>query len=88
MKAVCVLEAILRKRDDEQFSIVASYFSENKDLVIRCTESPQSSLREKSTKVSMSCKYVSGSAFASLVFFTFSPPLWLRDRMLYKLLKT
>ncbi|KAF2323438.1 hypothetical protein GH714_035455 [Hevea brasiliensis] len=51
MKAVCVLESILRKRDDEQFSIVASYFSENKDLVVRCTESPQSSLREKSIKV-------------------------------------
>ncbi|KAJ9190231.1 hypothetical protein P3X46_001456 [Hevea brasiliensis] len=51
MKAVCVLESILRKRDDEHFSIVTSYFCENKDTVVRCTESPQSSLREKSTKV-------------------------------------
>ncbi|XP_052182292.1 protein MODIFIED TRANSPORT TO THE VACUOLE 1 isoform X2 [Diospyros lotus] len=51
MKAVCVLEAILKKKDIEHFAIVASYFSENKDVVIKCTESPQASLREKSNKV-------------------------------------
>ncbi|GMP34933.1 hypothetical protein CsSME_00007594 [Camellia sinensis var. sinensis] len=51
MKAVCVLEAILRKNDDDSFSILASYFSENKDAVVRCSESPQASLREKSNKV-------------------------------------
>ncbi|KAK2977900.1 hypothetical protein RJ640_022691 [Escallonia rubra] len=51
MKAVCVLEAILRKKDDEHLSIVASYFSENKDIVAKCSESPQASLREKANKV-------------------------------------
>lgn len=53
MKAVCVLESIMRKKDDEHFSIVASYFSENKDAVVRCSESPQSSLREKANKVNI-----------------------------------
>ncbi|XP_054781272.1 protein MODIFIED TRANSPORT TO THE VACUOLE 1 [Prosopis cineraria] len=51
MKAVCVLEAILRKRDDVTFSRIASYFTENKDVVVRCSESPQASLREKANKV-------------------------------------
>ncbi|XP_059645229.1 protein MODIFIED TRANSPORT TO THE VACUOLE 1-like [Cornus florida] len=51
MKAMCVLEAILRKRDVECFMTVASYFSENKDVVLRCSESPQASLREKTEKV-------------------------------------
>ncbi|KDP37271.1 hypothetical protein JCGZ_06327 [Jatropha curcas] len=51
MKAVCVLESILRKKEDENFAFVASFFSENKDIVIKCSESPQSSLREKSLKV-------------------------------------
>lgn len=51
MKAVCVLESILRKKDDEHFSTMAAYFSENKDVVIKCSESPQASLREKANKV-------------------------------------
>ncbi|XVF74540.1 hypothetical protein PTKIN_Ptkin13bG0118200 [Pterospermum kingtungense] len=51
MKAVCVLESILRKKEDEQFLTVASYFTENKDVVLRCSESPQASLREKANKV-------------------------------------
>ncbi|KAI7985177.1 Protein MODIFIED TRANSPORT TO THE VACUOLE 1 [Camellia lanceoleosa] len=51
VKATCVLEAILRKKDVEQFFILSSYFSENKDAIIRCSESPQASLREKSNKV-------------------------------------
>lgn len=51
MKAICVLEAILRKTDDEHFSAIASYFSENIDIVVRCSESPQASVREKATKV-------------------------------------
>lgn len=51
MKAVCVLEAILRKKDDDQFPIAASYFTEKKDVVVRCSESPQASLREKANKV-------------------------------------
>ncbi|XP_020226252.1 protein MODIFIED TRANSPORT TO THE VACUOLE 1 [Cajanus cajan] len=51
VKAVCVLESILRKKDDDHFSCMASYFTENKDLVLRCSESPQASLREKANKV-------------------------------------
>lgn len=51
MKAVCVLDSIVRKKDDEPFSIIASYFSENNDSLIRCCESPQASLREKANKV-------------------------------------
>ncbi|PON46915.1 Target of Myb protein [Parasponia andersonii] len=51
MKAVCVLESILRRKDDEPFSVVGSYFSANKDVVMKCSESPQSSLREKANKV-------------------------------------
>lgn len=51
MKAICVLESILRRKDDEHFSIVESYFIDNKDLVVRCSDSPQASLREKANKV-------------------------------------
>ncbi|XP_027926645.1 protein MODIFIED TRANSPORT TO THE VACUOLE 1 [Vigna unguiculata] len=51
VKAVCVLESILRNKDDDNFSRMATYFAENKDLVLRCSESPQASLREKANKV-------------------------------------
>ncbi|KAF5741664.1 VHS domain-containing protein [Tripterygium wilfordii] len=51
MKAVCVLEAILRKKDDEPFLVIAAYFFENKEVVVQCSGSPQSSLREKANKV-------------------------------------
>lgn len=51
MKAVCVLESMLRKKDDEHFLVVATYFGENKDDVLSCCESPQASLREKAKKV-------------------------------------
>jgi hypothetical protein len=51
MKAVCVLESVLRKKDDEHFSYVASYFTQNNDVVQKCSESPQASLREKAIKV-------------------------------------
>ncbi|WOK97228.1 hypothetical protein Cni_G05936 [Canna indica] len=51
MKAICVLESILRKKDDEQFFVIVSYFTENKDSVVKCTELPQASLREKAIKV-------------------------------------
>ncbi|XP_011099638.1 VHS domain-containing protein At3g16270 [Sesamum indicum] len=51
MKAICVLEAVLRKKDDEQFSVISSYFSDNRDVVVQCSESPQASLREKANKV-------------------------------------
>ncbi|PKA61272.1 VHS domain-containing protein [Apostasia shenzhenica] len=51
MKAICILELILRKKDDDYCSIIASYFSENSDPVIKCCELPQTSLREKANKV-------------------------------------
>ncbi|XP_010487480.1 PREDICTED: VHS domain-containing protein At3g16270 [Camelina sativa] len=51
MKALCVLEAILRKKEDDNFSIIHTYFGENLDAIQRCSESPQSSLREKANKV-------------------------------------
>ncbi|XP_004237556.2 protein MODIFIED TRANSPORT TO THE VACUOLE 1 [Solanum lycopersicum] len=51
VKAICVLEAILRKKDDAHFGTMASYFTENRDVVVKCYESPQASLREKANKV-------------------------------------
>ncbi|KAJ8464433.1 hypothetical protein OPV22_026985 [Ensete ventricosum] len=51
MKAICVLESILKIKDDEHFFSIVSYFTENKDSVVRCTELPQASLREKAIKV-------------------------------------
>lgn len=54
MKAICVLEAILRKKEDEPYLIITSYFSENRDSVVKCSELPQASLREKAIKVSFS----------------------------------
>lgn len=51
MKAICVLEAVVRKQDTDPYSIVASYFSENSASVVRCCELPQVSLREKASKV-------------------------------------
>ncbi|KAD5802366.1 hypothetical protein E3N88_13726 [Mikania micrantha] len=48
---LCVLEAILRKKDDDHFLMVASYFTENIDSVAKCSESPQASVREKANKV-------------------------------------
>lgn len=51
MKATCVLEAALRKKNEGHFSVIASYFGNNKDNLVQCSESPQASLREKATKV-------------------------------------
>ncbi|KAL9678664.1 hypothetical protein QQ045_016512 [Rhodiola kirilowii] len=51
VKAICVLDSVLRRKDDDQFSIVASYFEDNTDAVVQCSESPQASLREKACKV-------------------------------------
>ncbi|KAL0423883.1 UNVERIFIED_CONTAM: protein MODIFIED TRANSPORT TO THE VACUOLE 1 [Sesamum radiatum] len=51
MKAICVLEAVLRNKQDANFSVIASYFGETKDAVVQCSKSPQASLREKATKV-------------------------------------
>lgn len=50
----------MRKDDDDHFSIVTSYFSENQDAVIGCSESPQASLREKASKVNhqFTCKNI------------------------------
>ncbi|CAN4106413.1 unnamed protein product [Withania somnifera] len=51
VKALCVLEAILRKNDDVHFGTMTSYFNGNKDVLVKCSESPQASLREKTNKV-------------------------------------
>ncbi|KAK8546879.1 hypothetical protein V6N13_093918 [Hibiscus sabdariffa] len=51
MKAMCVLESILRRKEDEHFLVVASYFTENVDAVSTSSDSPQASLREKTNKV-------------------------------------
>jgi hypothetical protein len=51
VKAVCVLEAILRNKDNGNLAIISSYFSENRDVVVKCSEFPQASLREKAIKV-------------------------------------
>ncbi|XP_006643955.1 protein MODIFIED TRANSPORT TO THE VACUOLE 1 [Oryza brachyantha] len=51
MKAICVLEAIVRKQDTDPYSIITSYFCENSASVVRCCELPQVSLREKASKV-------------------------------------
>lgn len=51
MRAICVLEAVLRKKNDEHFSVIAAYFADNKVVLLQCSESPQASLREKATKV-------------------------------------
>jgi hypothetical protein len=53
MKAICVLEAIVRKQDSDPYSIITSYFIENTASVIKCSELPQVSLREKASKVSL-----------------------------------
>ncbi|GFP99656.1 vhs domain-containing protein at3g16270 [Phtheirospermum japonicum] len=51
MKAMCILEAVLRKKDDGHFCVISSYFNDNNDVVVQCSESPQASLREKANKV-------------------------------------
>ncbi|XP_062230438.1 tRNase Z TRZ3, mitochondrial-like [Phragmites australis] len=51
MKAICVLEAIVRKQDTDPYSIITSYFIENSTSVVKCCELPQVSLREKASKV-------------------------------------
>uniref|UniRef100_A0A2P2LEX1 VHS domain-containing protein At3g16270-like n=1 Tax=Rhizophora mucronata TaxID=61149 RepID=A0A2P2LEX1_RHIMU len=67
MKAACVLESILRKKDDEHFSTIAAYFSESKDVVVQCSESPQTSLREKANKVFILLVTILMFLFCSLV---------------------
>ncbi|ONK69019.1 uncharacterized protein A4U43_C05F18440 [Asparagus officinalis] len=51
MKVCCVLESILRKKDNEHLSIIASYFSERRESVVKYSDVPQVSLREKANKV-------------------------------------
>ncbi|CAA6666017.1 unnamed protein product [Spirodela intermedia] len=51
MKAICVLESILRSKDDADLSSIRSYFVEHGDCVVKCSESPQASLRDKANKV-------------------------------------
>lgn len=50
-KAMCVLESVLRQRDNTFFETVGAFFHENKDAIVNCTESPQTSLREKANRV-------------------------------------
>ena len=66
MKACCVLESILRKKVDDHFSIISSYFSENRDSLVKCCELPQVSLREKANKVSKLFFSFSVNTFMSL----------------------
>ncbi|KAI0523050.1 hypothetical protein KFK09_005440 [Dendrobium nobile] len=63
MKAICVLESILRKQDDDYCSIIESYFSENNDAVVKCCELPQASLREKANKQEWATKLNEGSSW-------------------------
>lgn len=51
MKAICVLESILRSKDEAYLSAIRSYFVEHGDCVVKCSESPQTSLRDKANKV-------------------------------------
>ncbi|XP_078431873.1 tRNAse Z4 [Wolffia australiana] len=51
MKAICVLESILRSKEDAYLSAVRSYFVEHGDCVVKCSESPQATLRDKAYKV-------------------------------------
>lgn len=50
-KAMCILESILRQRENTFFETVGAFFQENQDAVVNCTESPQTSLREKANRV-------------------------------------
>lgn len=51
LKAMCVLEALLRQREVNTFGKVAALFEEDVSIVLECLQSPQSSLREKTKKV-------------------------------------
>ncbi|CAN1190169.1 Protein MODIFIED TRANSPORT TO THE VACUOLE 1 [Linum perenne] len=81
MKAVCVLEAILRKKDEEKFSIIPTYFNDNIDALQRCSESPQSSLSEKARKVLslLDGGKVAGVASSSGNLMTAVPPVQIPD---------
>lgn len=50
-KAMCILESILRQRENTFFETVGPFFQENQDGIVNCTESPQTSLREKANRV-------------------------------------
>lgn len=50
-KAMCILESILRQRENTFFETVGAFFLENKDAIVNCSESPQTSLREKANRV-------------------------------------
>ncbi|KAH7428685.1 hypothetical protein KP509_09G012000 [Ceratopteris richardii] len=50
-KSLCIIEAIMRQHNDQSFGQVSDYFKEDSTLIRDCLQSPQSSLRDKATKV-------------------------------------
>eukprot|EP00252_Welwitschia_mirabilis_P020041 TRINITY_DN4808_c0_g1_i1.p1 TRINITY_DN4808_c0_g1~~TRINITY_DN4808_c0_g1_i1.p1 ORF type:complete len:706 (-),score=132.07 TRINITY_DN4808_c0_g1_i1:675-2792(-) len=50
-KALCILESLVRQKEDADFEAICMYFHENQDSIISCRESPQASLKEKANRV-------------------------------------
>ncbi|KAJ7538892.1 hypothetical protein O6H91_11G067900 [Diphasiastrum complanatum] len=50
-KVLCLLEAILRQKENERFDIVAGMFEDNSTAVANCLEFPHASLKDKAKKV-------------------------------------
>lgn len=51
LKTLCVLEAIVRQRDEEFFEAVAVYFEEDATVIRDCLQLPQATLRDKAAKI-------------------------------------
>ena len=51
LKAMCVLDAVLRNEGDAVCDTICAFFQEDATAVMECTESPQASLREKAKRV-------------------------------------
>lgn len=51
LKALCVLEEILRQKNSDFFRTVAKVFEEDAGIIKECLQSPQTSVREKAKKV-------------------------------------
>ncbi|KAI5058165.1 hypothetical protein GOP47_0026335 [Adiantum capillus-veneris] len=50
-KTLCILEAIVRQRDEEFFGVVADYFEEDATLIHDCFQLPQTTLKDKAAKI-------------------------------------
>lgn len=50
-KALCVLEAIIRQRDQELFGAIVGYFEEDIAAIQSCLQLPQTTLRDKAVKI-------------------------------------